>query len=262
MKIAVVTIAYSSIACPASVLETAGSAHGHTIECHLVLHSRYPQITQACDRIAQSPLVVYQRYGVNRGVSKSWNEGMLAAYYAHADVVIIANDDIAFAPGDLNKVAEKAAACRDRYIISCAGFHQRLKQRQPSVGYACFAINPIAVEKLGCFDENIFPAYCEDQDYARRAKLSALHEENCPDTNLTHAGSNSVLSDTFLSRQNAVTHKLNRAYYRRKWGGDGDHETYPYPFNDPRLNFYIPPRSRQSPYGPTYDRRDHDIVKL
>jgi len=262
MKIAVVTIAYSSTACPTSVLETSRSADRHTVECHLFLHSRYPQIAQACTRIAQSPLVVYHPHGVNRGVSKSWNEGMLVAYHAHADVVIIANDDIAFTPGDLGKLAEKAAAFRDRYIISCAGFHQRLNRRQPSVGYSCFAINPIAIEKLGCFDENIFPAYCEDQDYARRARLSGLHEENCPDTNLTHAGSNSVLFDNVLGRQNALTHRLNREYYRRKWGGDGDHETYSFPFNDPRLNFYIAPRSRQNPYGPAYDRRDHNIVKM
>ena len=262
MKIAVVTIAYSSTACPASVLETAPSASPLTIECHFFLHSRYPHLVQACSRIAQSRQVIYHPFSVNRGVAKSWNDGMLAAYAAHADVVIIANDDIAFAPGDLSKLAEKAVACRDRYIISCAGFHQRFNHRQPSVGYSCFAINPIAIEKLGCFDENIFPAYCEDQDYARRARLSGLHEENCPDTNLTHAGSNSVLSDPVLGRQNALTHRLNREYYRRKWGGDGDKETYNYPFNDPRLNFYISPRSRQSPYGPAYDRRDHDIVKM
>lgn len=262
MKIAVVTIVYSSTACPASVLETASSSGTHTVECHLFLHSRYSQLRQSCDRLAQDRSVVYYPYATNRGVSKSWNEGMLAAYGAHADVVIIANDDVAFAPGDLSKIAEKASECRPCYIISCAGFHQRFNHRQPSVGYACFAINSVAIEKLGCFDENIFPAYCEDQDYARRARLSGLYEENCPDTNLTHAGSNSVLSDAFLAQQNAMTHKLNRAYYRRKWGGDGDHETYNYPFNDPRLNCYISPRNRQSPYGPIYDRRDHGIVKV
>jgi GT2 family glycosyltransferase len=262
MKIAVVTIAYSSPACATSVVETASSANGHTIECHLFLHSKYPQLVEACNRIAQNPAVVYHPYASNRGVAKSWNEGMLAAYAAHANVVIIANDDIALAPGDLSKLAEKAAAFRDRYIISCAGFHQRFNHRQPSVGYSCFAINPIAIERLGCFDENIFPAYCEDQDYARRAGLSGLHEENCPDTGLTHLGSNSVLTDPVLSQQNALTHRRNLDYYRQKWGGYGGHETFSHPFNNPRLSYYIPPRSRQTPYGPAYDRRDHDIVRI
>ncbi|HTY83106.1 MAG TPA: hypothetical protein VMB19_02760 [Silvibacterium sp.] len=261
MKIAVVTIAYSSCACPASVLQTAAAAP-HTVECHLFLHSRYPQLVQQSERLAQNPAVIYYPYATNRGVSSSWNEGMLAAYAAHADVAIISNDDIAFAPDDLTKIAEKAAACRDRYIVSCAGFHQYYKRHIPSMGFACFAINPIALEKLGCFDENIFPAYCEDQDYACRARLAGLHEENCPDTMLTHIGSNSILSDPALRRQNAITQRLNFDYYRRKWGGDGGSETYARPFNDARLGYSIPAARRHAPYGPAYDRRDHDIVKM
>src|SRR5271165_6736590 len=116
MKIAVVTLAYSSSASASSVIETASASH-HTIECHLFLHSRYPELTESCNRIAQNPAVIYYPYGCNRGVSKSWNEGMLASYERHADVVIIANDDIAFTPGDIEKIAKKAAACRNRYII-------------------------------------------------------------------------------------------------------------------------------------------------
>ncbi|MFX6027917.1 hypothetical protein ABTE84_21450, partial [Acinetobacter baumannii] len=78
--------------------------------------------------------------------------------------------------------------------------HRRRGQRLPSCGYACFAINPIALETLGCFDENFFPAYCEDQDYARRAALAGLSEENCADTQIVHMGSNAIFSDAMLLR--------------------------------------------------------------
>jgi GT2 family glycosyltransferase len=261
MKVAVVTIAYSSSTCPSSVLETA-STNVHEIECHLFLHSKYPNLVEACNRIAQDTSVVYYPFGMNRGVSKSWNEGILAAFSRGADVVIVANDDIRFSAGDIDKLASRALDCRDRYIISCAGFHERFNRRQPSLGYSCFAINPIAIEKLGCFDENIFPAYCEDQDYSRRAGLAGLHEENCQDTLVSHAGSNSVLSDPALGRQNALTHRRNMEYYRLKWGGNGGQETYPYPFNNPRIGLYISPRNRETPYGPTYDRRDRIIVQI
>ena len=262
MKIAVVTIAYSSTACLSSLFATASSACPHTIECHLFLHSKYPQIVQECQRFAQNRSVVYYPFGINRGISRSWNEGMFAAYAARSDVVIIANDDIVFAPGDLSKIAQKAAASRDRYIVSCAGFHQYLNRCIPSLGYACFAINPIALQRLGCFDENIFPAYCEDLDYAFRARLAGLNEENCPNTMLSHVGCNSILSDPTLRRQNATTHRLNLEYYRRKWGGDDGYETYKRPFNDSRLGFYISAKYRHGPYGPGYDRRDHQIVKI
>ena len=261
MKVAVVTIVYSSSTCPSSVLETA-SASAHAVECHVFLHSRYPKLVEACGRIAQDPSVVYYPFGSNRGVSKSWNEGILASFARQADVVIVANDDIRFSPGDIDKIARRASDCRDRYIISCAGFHERFNRRMPSLGYSCFAINPIAIEKVGCFDENIFPAYCEDQDYARRAGLAGLHEENCPDTALSHAGSNSVLSDPALGRQNALTHRRNLEYYRLKWGGYGGQETFQHPFNNPRIGFHIAPRSRENPYGPTYDRRDRNIVQI
>ncbi len=187
---------------------------------------------------------------------------MLAAYAGHADVVVIAHDDITFTAGDLDKLAETALACRDRYIVTCAGFHAEFNLPLPSIGYSCFALNPIAIETLGCFDENIFPAYCQDQDYARRADLAGLHEGNCPDTQLSHVGGNSVLSNPALGRQNAVTHRRNIAYYLQKWGGVGGRETFQFPFNNCRIGYSIPPRSRQSPYGPAHDRRDHGIVQM
>ncbi len=261
MKIAVITIAYSSSASITSLLATASSSR-HAIECHLFLHSRYPELVAACGRLAQTAAVIYYPFGCNRGVSNSWNEGMLAAYARHADVVIIANDDITFAPRDVDIIAEKAALCRDRYVVSCAGYHVGHRQRLPSVGYACFAINPIAIEKLGCFDQNFFPAYCEDQDFARRAALAGLEEENCPNTMLSHLGSNCILSDPELRRQNAITHGRNLAYYRQKWGGDGGQETFSHPFDNPVLGYHIPAHSRHRPYGRPYDRQDDGIVRI
>lgn len=261
MKIALVTIAHSSTDCMTRLAESANT-HLHELELHLFLHSKHDNPVQACTKLAQSSQVIYYPYGCNRGVSKSWNEGMLSAYARGADVVIITNDDIEFWPGDIDKIAAKAVVHRDRYIISSAGFHSQLKRRIPSLGYSCFAINPIALVRIGCFDENIFPAYCEDQDYLRRAILAGLHEENCADTMLFHAGSSAIMSDPTLARQNCLTQERNLAYYRRKWGGDSGSEIFPYPFNNPRLDLYIAPERRHSPYGLAYDRSDQDIVEV
>lgn len=261
MKIAVVTLCYSSTACIQS-LSAVREGTCHDLECDLFLHSRQPAVEQACAEFAGRPGIHYRAYGVNRGVSASWNEGIMAAQARGADAIIMANDDIAFAPGDLDKLASRAVACRGSYIVSCAGMHLRFGRRLPSVGYSCFAINPIALETLGCFDENIFPAYCEDQDYAYRAQLAGLQEENCANTELTHAGSSSIRSNALLLAQNAVTQGKNVAYYRQKWGGLAGAETFRSPFNNPRLGIRIPPESRQWPYGPVYDRRDRDIVRV
>jgi GT2 family glycosyltransferase len=261
MKIAVVTIAYSSRDGVAHLVESSCSVV-HELEFHLFLHSRHDDAVNVCSELAQDPRIIYYPYGCNRGVSKSWNEGMLSAYTRGADVVIIANDDIEFSRGDVDKIAEKALKSRECYLLSSAGFHARFNCRIPSFGYSCFAINPIALEKIGCFDENIFPAYCEDQDYCHRAMLAGLSEANCSNTMLFHGGSSAIMSNPALARQNCLTQGRNHAYYRRKWGGDSGSEAFSHPFNNPCLDYHIDLDRRHNPYGPAYDRCDHDIVKL
>lgn len=261
MKIALVTIAYSSTACIDSVADAFVSS-SHELTCELFLHSAQAGLADACGRFAQLPGVALHPHAINRGVSKSWNEGIFAAQARGADVIVVVNDDIAFASGDLEKIAAKASAHRDRYIISCAGTHLGFQRRLPSMGYSCFAINPCALERLGAFDENIFPAYCEDQDYAYRAKLAGMEEENCGDTQLTHAGSASLRSDPALFRQNLLTQSKNILYYVRKWGGPAGRESFRVPFNNPRFTLHIPVQQCAAPYGPAYDRSDRHIVRL
>jgi GT2 family glycosyltransferase len=260
MKIALVVAAYNS----PKIVELFASATGgsHELEFRVFLHSKHPKVLEATGRIASSAGVICYPYHVNRGLSKSWNDGILASYDDGADVVLVANDDVMFSSGDALKIAEKALRHRNRYLVTAAGFHDYFARRVASHGYSCFAINPIALETIGCFDENFFPGYCEDQDYAYRARIAGLSEENCPDTMVHHAGSQTIRIDPELHRQNRLTQSRNLEYYRRKWGGHGDQEQYFHPFNNPDLRPYIAPADRHSPYGPLYDRADHEIVRL
>ena len=255
MLLGLVVVAYNQPAWTARLFESA-SGSGHDVSFHLFLHSDDTETARVCDELARRTDVTYYPYGVNRGLSRTWNEGVLAAYDEGADVVIVANDDVAFGPGDVGRIAAKAVAARDRYVVSCAGYHERLGRRLPSHGYSCVAINPIAIETIGCFDENFFPAYCEDQDYARRAALAGLVEENCPDTNVVHGGSSAIFASPSLMRANALTQARNMAYYVRKWGDHAGRERFATPFGDPELGLRIAPEERASPYGPEYDRAD------
>ena len=237
------------------LVNSIGSTHA-IVEVHLHLHSDSPETRATCLALADAPEVTLHAHGENRGLSRTWNDGMLAGYAEGVDVVLIVNDDVEFARGDVDRLTEVAIERRDCYIVSCAGPHGRHQQRMPSHGYSCFAINPIALEVLGCFDENLFPAYCEDQDYSRRARLAGLHEANCPDTEVFHGGSAAIFSDAGVRHRNAQSQARNMDYYCRKWGGDGDHERYERPFNDSTLGIRIPPERRHHPYGPKYDRTD------
>jgi GT2 family glycosyltransferase len=261
MNIALVTVPYNSGSAIARLVETATKSD-HEVRVQIFLHSQHPATVAACLSLADLPCVAYHAYGCNRGLSKSWNEGILTAYDSGADVVLVVNDDVYFSSGDVDKIARKALENRDRYIISCAGFHRRLNRQLPSHGYSCFAINPIALEQIGCFDENFFPCYCEDQDYAYRARLAGLHEENCPDTMICHGGSDTIYNDPTLIVQNRVTQMRNIQYYVRKWGGPGERECFTNPFGNPQLSYRIAAERRHSPYGPLYDRADQDFVRL
>jgi GT2 family glycosyltransferase len=257
MKVEVVVIAYNQPAWIAKLFETAVSAC-HDLEFLLFLHSRDPATASQCERIAKRSDVVFHLHGVNRGLSVTWNDGVLGAYENGADAVIVANDDVYFSPGDIDRIAARAAEHPESYIITCAGYHHRLDRILPSHGYSCFAINPVALQRIGCFDENFFPAYCEDQDYCRRAALACLQEENCPDTMVHHGGSCAIYSSPQLRVRNAVSQSLNRAYYFRKWGGDAGSEAFTAPFDQAAFGIRIPPSRRHSPYGTGFDRADRE----
>jgi GT2 family glycosyltransferase len=257
LLVAVVVVAYNQPVWTARLFETAVSSE-HDVAFHLFLHSDDGETARVCETLARRTDVRYYPYGVNRGVSRAWNEGILAARDERADAVVVANDDVYFSPGDLDRIAAKASSHRERYIVSCAGYHERLGRRLPSHGYSCFAINPIALETIGCFDENFFPAYCEDQDYARRAALAGLTEENCADVNVVHAGSAAIYASAELMRRNAATQGLNMAYYVRKWGDHAGRERFTRPFGNPDFQLRIAPEERAAPYGPGYDRTDRE----
>ena len=255
MRVDLVVAAYNQPVLLDRLIGSAVSAT-HDVFVQLFLHSTHPETVHTCEILAALPHVRYHPYAENRGLSRTWNDGVLHAYDDGADLVVVANDDVAFSLGDLDRLAAKATAHRDRYIVSCAGYHERHGRRLASHGYACFAINPIAVEVIGCFDENFTPAYCEDQDYARRAGLAGLSEENCADTNLVHAGSSAIFASHELRQQNAVTQALNLGYYARKWGGPAGVERFVTPFGNVAFGLRIAPDDRESPYGAGFDRDD------
>ncbi len=261
MKVSIVTTAYNLPQATLKLFETVMlDSDKHDIDFYLFLHSRHQETVNMCESLASIYPSMYYDYGVNRGLSTSWNDGILEAYNNSADIVIVANDDILFTPGDIDKIAKKAAANLKNYMVSCAGYHDGYNGRwQPSHGYSCFAINPITIETICCFDENIFPIYMEDCDHHRRATLYGLVEENCRDTHVRHSGSSAINSDELLALQNLKTQKLSGEYYVRKWGGINEHEIYDTPFNNPDFTLRIGPEERHSPYGPGFDRDDKDM---
>jgi len=262
MKVGIVTIAHSLPKLLQKLFDTATSKE-HEVVFYLFGHTKDKEMRDLCFEIEGklNPRVTFFDFQRNRGASVSWNDGLISASFAGCDVTILANSDIWFTDGDIDKFAEFAVAHREAYMISCAGWHDGFDEAFPSQGHSCFILNPIALEKVGFFDENLFPAYMEDCDYSRRASLVEMHELNCADTMVHHYGSACIQHDIELSKQNAMTHQRNHMYYRHKWGGSNGKEQYVLPFNDPEFSHMITVDDRHAPY-PGYNRLDQHIVKI
>lgn len=252
MKIGVVSVVYRLPGATLGMIESAETS-SQNVHYYLYQHSDMPGLEllkQALEKY--STRIHWYDYGHNRGLAKSWNEGIAEAYDDGCDVVLVVNDDVVFGDGALDAMAECAMENRDNFVITVLDTSE----------FSCFAINPIALETIGWFDENFFPIYWEDIDYLRRASLAGLERMKCLEADVQHGGSSSLKVSDEYERQHHKTFKRNRTYYERKWGGYNGNERYSRPFNHPKFDLMIQFEERDAPYGAEYDRADQDIVKI
>jgi hypothetical protein len=254
MRVDIVVVAVNQPELLGLLFKTAES-ESFNLRFRVFLHSRSRAVRDVCHE-AQHDIRLYN-YGTNRGVARSWNEGILDSYHENAAVVLVPNDDIWFSPGDIDKIAFSALNRRENYVIFCAGLNLRRGVRVPSHNWSCFALNPVALEKLGCFDENFFPVGGEDYDYVVRARRLGLEPYRVEDTSVFHAVVATRHSDELRAELERAM-ELNKAYFQRKWavrwGGERTRKFFETPFDDPRFDMYIDPKVRHAPYS-GYNRR-------
>jgi GT2 family glycosyltransferase len=165
----------------------------------------------------------------NMGVAASWN------YIIKSNIKdpywLIVSDDVWFAPGDLAKIVEAAdvyAKLGNIGKIHC-------------FSDCAFVMFPHGVRTVGWFDENFYPAYCEDCDWNRRADLLGVKRVDLKGLGMGHGeevngkmeGSRTVNATPELAQENAKTYERNIWYYIQKWGGRPGEETFLHPFNNP-----------------------------
>ncbi len=247
MRIIVGTFAFSLVSpLIKMVVSAAESAGDHDVTFSIALHSDKPEVVAAVRTLSQLYDVRLFNYGYNRGLARSLNDMWLVAQTD--DVYINCNDDIEWGPNGLALLAEKAVERRDCWMVSAQGWHSN-SSALDSMGWCAAALNPIAMEQLGMLDENFYPAYYEDVDYSRRAKLAGLPEAIAEGTACHHFGSQTIITDHAVRVSNTVYYSFNESYFRRKWG-DG----YTTPFGAGG-SLRIDPSVRRNPYGP-HDRDD------
>lgn len=100
--------------------------------------------------------------------------------------------------------------------------------------FTIFLCNPFfMVERVGFFDEAFFPAYFEDNDYARRMVAQKyIYRNLVQGACYTHYYSSTIqaYSDEEKALHNEQFSK-NKAHYVEKWGGEPEFEKFIVPFD-------------------------------
>lgn len=156
----------------------------------------------------------------NIGCAGAWN--LIIKCYMMAEYWIIANDDIAFGPGLLEEMAATVEKNKNVGMV------------HPNPGdfnigaWDLFLIRENIVNMFGLFDENTYPAYCEDADYIMRfvhrpilkvvgLKNTYYHGKD-DSKNYYNSGSQTVKSDESLKKILEDSNRKNIEYLTKKWG--------------------------------------------
>jgi GT2 family glycosyltransferase len=133
----------------------------------------------------------------NLGVAGSWNLGIKSFPYAHRWFIV--SNDVVFQAGALEKLAQ---ARRDEITLTADAPH-----------WQAFALGDEAVNDIGLFDESLFPAYFEDNDYMRRADFAGVNIRKL-DIDLHHDNSSTIKAG--YQDKNDKTFFANQRHYQSK----------------------------------------------
>lgn len=192
--------------------------------------------------------IIIDNWNQNIGVAGAWNLGCKKAIAKEFDYILIINDDIVIAPGTINHMVD---ILKDEEVgVITATDHrnemtadQVRKAAYPSYStdyvdapdFACFMLTPKSYLHIGEFDENLYPAYFEDNDYCYRTILSGLKCIRSQNAIFYHHGSRTQNSGDPVVPSEKF--EQNREYYKMKWGGLPGGETFHCPWNNYSLGW-------------------------
>lgn len=164
----------------------------------------------------------------NIGVSGAWN--LIIKSYMKLPYWIIASHDIAFTEGLLEELFNKS---KDESVGMIHGSGGDFGDGT----YDLFLIRDWVVQKIGLFDENCYPAYCEDVDYIMRVtrwnwdnpndRINAIPTLDSPyyhglslttDKDYYLEGAQTKKSDPILNDKLDHVNLINFEYMFEKWG--------------------------------------------
>lgn len=182
----------------------------------------------------------------NLGCAGSWNAGLKAHWEHGHEWAIVMNDDVELLPGTVDALR--------------AAIEGGLDLAWSSESMACFAIHRRTTDAIGWFDENLWPAYHEDEDFTHRMRLAGLR---CGDSGaeVKHSRSSTLnYSDLLWFQHRMRLDHQNLLYYGRKWGGVPNFEKFTRPFNDLKVGLDFFPEPKKKFMGVKLDAKDRVVL--
>lgn len=156
----------------------------------------------------------------NIGCSGAWN--LIIKSYLMCPYWIIVSDDVAFGPGLLKEMIEAYEQDPEVGLIHA-------NPGDFGIGsWDLFLIRDSIIKQFGLFDENLYPAYCEDADYLMRFMHRPIKKIISLNSNYYHGhgdktqyyveGSQTQKSEPGLKELLDYSNDLNIEYLNEKWG--------------------------------------------
>lgn len=178
-------------------------------------------------------------FNKENAVSKAWNIGIKKGLETYkSDFVLVVNNDIVCNPSTVDNLI-KFAKEHSEAVMWTASEHgdvRTIKTAPEGTDFAehphfsCFLVDDRLFDLVGYFDENIRPAYTEDNDMHYRIKLAGEKALITTSSKFYHFGSRTIKSDSELEVENVATHGKNNVYYEEKWGGLPGKEVFTTPY--------------------------------
>lgn len=137
----------------------------------------------------------------NQGIAASWNLGIKC--YPHSSYWVIGSADTFLKPGEMAKMEQFSGS--EMFVKS-------------NSHYSFFSVGENIISKVGLFDEYIYPAYYEDNDFDDRMVIAGFSNNIiCPGIQTDdNGGSQTIKSNNNFMKINNETFNKNQEYYYSK----------------------------------------------
>ena len=156
----------------------------------------------------------------NIGCSGAYN--LIIKCFMNSPYWIFANDDVSFEPGLLHLFELNTNHDPNIGMIHAEAGDVGMGS------WDLFLIRDHIIQQFGLFDENLYPAYCEDADYMMRFMHNPIKRITSLDGNYKHGfgnkneyykeGSQTQKTEPELKEKLDEVNELNIEYLTRKWG--------------------------------------------